>query len=273
MKCHHLMVNVHSWASLEKSIAGLQDEKARGDAFEVFCAAYLKLIPEYCFKSIFSHGHLPKWIIDQLRLTGQKDQGIDLIAVTNDDKIWAIQAKFRSDRSVTVPYRELSTFLGISDRADYRLIISNTNILPPVVQRRSHFGEVLVDRLDALDADFFSRLSVYAQGQKPAPIRPFTPKDHQIRAIQAAVDHFKVEDRGQLIMACGTGKTLTSVWIAEHLKAKATLVMVPSLALMRQTVSVWAKNYKKGPFNYFCICSDDSVADDIKSDYATSNLW
>lgn len=261
------------WEELEKRIAAIPSEKGRGDAFEEFCAAYLRLIPEYRFKDIWLQGRYPRWVIEKLRLTGQKDQGIDLVALTEDGKLWAIQAKFRSDRAATVPYRELSTFLGISDRADYRLIISNTTVLPAVVQNRGRCGEVLADRLDALDADFFKRLDELSQGQKPEPVKPFTPKEHQRIAIQKAVKHFAKEDRGQLIMACGTGKTLASVWIAEHLNSKAVLVMVPSLALMRQTVSVWAKNYKKAPFRYCCICSDDSVAHDIQSDYAVSHLW
>jgi superfamily II DNA or RNA helicase len=59
-------------------------------------------------------------------------------------------------------------------------------------------------------------------------------------------------------MACGTGKTLTALWIKETLKPKTTLVLVPSLNLLAQTLSEWAKN-SLSPWQYLCVCSDDTV--------------
>jgi superfamily II DNA or RNA helicase/uncharacterized protein YjiS (DUF1127 family) len=264
--------DTRSWREIEDSIAGFTEAKKRGDVFEEFCAVYLRLIPEYKIKKVWIQGNLPGRIIKKLNLIGQKDQGIDLVAETDEGKIWAVQAKFRSDRKNQVPYRELSTFLAVSDKADYRLVISNTESLPPIVEKRSNFGEILVDRLDQLDKDFFERFRAYLEDKKVLPEKPFTPKEHQLKAIEVAVKHYDKNDRGQLIMACGTGKTLTSVWIAEKLQSKHILVLVPSLALMRQTVSVWARNYKTAPFNYLCVCSDESVIEDAKSDYAVGKL-
>jgi hypothetical protein len=47
---------------------------------------------------------------------------------------------------------------------------------------------------------------------------------------------FDRADRGQLITACGTGKTLTALFISEKLAADRTLVLVPSLSLLAQTL-------------------------------------
>ena len=63
------------------------------------------------------------------------------------------------------------------------------------------------------------------------PPKPAKPREHQREAIRDVVKGFTKSDRGQLIMACGTGKTLTSLFIKEKLDAERTLVLVPSLSL------------------------------------------
>lgn len=269
----HLISKFNSWGSLEQGISKLPDPKLRGDVFEEFCLAYLKLTPEYQIKSVWIQGNFPSHIIEKLKLSGQKDQGIDLVAETNNGSLWAVQAKFRSDRKNSVSYKELSTFLAVSDRADYRLIISNTEQLPSIIGKRSRCGEALIDHLNVLDEKYFNRLHQFLEVGKPVELKALSPKPHQKDAISASTQHFQANDRGQLIMACGSGKTLTAVWIAEHLCSQKILVMVPSLALMRQTVSVWAENFKSASLNYMCICSDASVAEEAKSDRPVGNLW
>ena len=71
---------------------------------------------------------------------------------------------------------------------------------------------------------------------------------------------FVEEERGQLIMACGTGKTLAAMWIAERLGSTRTLVLVPSLSLLGQTLREWAANTSE-PFEYLVVCSDRTVVD------------
>jgi superfamily II DNA or RNA helicase len=244
----------------------------RGDAFEEFCEVFLRLIPEYNIKNVWLQGALPVHIIKKLKLVGQKDHGIDLVAETIEGEIWAIQAKFRSNRKKNIFYRELSTFLAVTDKASYRLVISNTENLPEIVEKRGNFGGVLAPRLDTLDDEFFYRFNAYIQKRVLMPLQPLIPREHQEKAVQAAAIHFKKNNRGQLIMACGTGKTLTSIWISEKIQAKRILVIVPSLALMRQTVSVWARNYRGSSFKYLCVCSDASVAFESKSDYSIRGL-
>jgi predicted helicase len=64
---------------------------------------------------------------------------------------------------------------------------------------------------------------------------------------------------GQLIMACGTGKTLAAMWIAERLESKRALVLIPSLSLLAQTLREWTAN-ASSPFDYLAVCSDETVA-------------
>ena len=72
-------------------------------------------------------------------------------------------------------------------------------------------------------------------------------------------------------MACGTGKTLISLFIHEKLGSKRTLVLMPSLSLLGQTLSEWAANSKQG-FEFLAICSDQSVTDDDAVVANTSDL-
>ena len=93
----------------------------------------------------------------------------------------------------------------------------------------------------------------------------------QQEAIDAALSHFKKNDRGQLILPCGTGKTLASMWIAEQLRGKNILVMLPSLALLSQTLREWAANTSIKPFHYLCLCSDTTV--DLGNDSPIEHLY
>ena len=65
------------------------------------------------------------------------------------------------------------------------------------------------------------------------------PLPHQRKAVNAVVKGYRTADRGQLMMACGTGKTLAACFLAEKLAARRVLVLVPSLSLLAQTLREW----------------------------------
>ncbi|MCS2698363.1 DEAD/DEAH box helicase family protein [Phocaeicola dorei] len=89
------------------------------------------------------------------------------------------------------------------------------------------------------------------------------PREHQLNAITKAHIHYMADgnDRGKLIMACGTGKTYTSLLIAEQLFGNNGLVlfMVPSIALLGQSLNAWSADAKK-PIKAVCICSDSKAS-------------
>ena len=92
----------------------------------------------------------------------------------------------------------------------------------------------------------------------PQPKQEYDDRQYQIDAVNEVEEKFKTHDRGQLIMACGTGKTFVTLWIKERLKAQSTLVLLPSLSLLGQTMREWTKNCSE-PFEVLCVCSDSSV--------------
>jgi predicted helicase len=79
-----------------------------------------------------------------------------------------------------------------------------------------------------------------------------------VKAIEDVCAGFQSADRGQLIMACGTGKTLVSLWVKERLAAKRTLVLVPSLGLLSQIVNDWTFASRES-FEVLCVCSDQTA--------------
>ncbi|CAG2155386.1 DEAD/DEAH box helicase family protein [Cupriavidus numazuensis] len=89
-------------------------------------------------------------------------------------------------------------------------------------------------------------------------------RPHQREAIDDVLAGFQSHERGQLIMACGTGKTLTTRWIAEDLDAELTLVLVPSISLLDQFAAEWSA-HSSAQFGSLCVCSDETVGSDRHS--------
>lgn len=85
-------------------------------------------------------------------------------------------------------------------------------------------------------------------------------RGHQAEAMDALDRVLSAGPRAQLIMACGTGKTLVGRWYAQRIGAGVTVVVVPSLGLVAQTLSEW-RSAGGWPFEALITCSDPSTAD------------
>lgn len=97
------------------------------------------------------------------------------------------------------------------------------------------------------------------------PPSPPTPRPHQQTALADTLTTLRSHPRAQLVMPCGTGKTLVGAWAARSLDAGRVVVVVPSLALMGQTLTMW---HAAGcaPLRQLAVCSDRTVTDDIRAD-------
>lgn len=109
--------------------------------------------------------------------------------------------------------------------------------------------------------------SVYAPNRPVKLKAKKTARDHQITAIDAVKKGFALADRGKMIMACGTGKTFTSLKIAEEIagSSKQVLFLVPSLSLMSQTIAEWTIE-SAIPLRSYSVCSDVQVGKRKNSD-------
>ncbi|MDC1001894.1 DEAD/DEAH box helicase family protein [Alphaproteobacteria bacterium] len=200
-----------------------------------------------------------------------KDIGIDLVAKLRDEEGYcAVQCKFY-EAEHPISKSDLDSFISASSTNDFtRLMLIDTSTQPIGSNSQSVFDNINQDyiriQLSELEESRIDWSSYISDGT----VRLHSKKelrDHQIKALNAVRDGLAEDDRGKMIMACGTGKTFTSLRIAEELAGagKTVLYMVPSLALMSQTVREW-KNDAKDDFTAFSACSDDKVGKKKASD-------
>ena len=248
------------FAELEQQISALPEAtKVRGDAFEVFAEAYLATQKQFQAEDIWPSAVLPEELKRVLNLP-PVEQGADGIYLSKDGEYGAYQAKFRTGRP-NLTWRELSTFFGVSDKAAERLVFTNSDAISGTAEQRPGFYAVRGTDLDGLEARDFDLILDFLRGKELHYERK-KPLPHQGEAIRNVVSELSAHDRATLIMACGTGKTLVALWVAEELNAKRVLVLVPSLSLVQQTLHEWLKETNWEDVSYCCICSDPSVAND-----------
>jgi superfamily II DNA or RNA helicase len=251
-----LFDNLSSFSELENRIANLP-EIERGDAFEVFAEAYLKTQPLHQVEEIWPERVLPQSLRDMLNIPS--DAGIDGVFKTFSGDFKAYQVKFRSNRDVLSWGSDgLGNFFGQADRVNERVLFTNSVDLSHLASSRVDFYSIRGSDLDSLTLQEFQVIDGWLKtGVKTR--EKLIPRAHQMQAIDAIIEELRVNNRTTAIMACGTGKTLVALNVAAKSGAKTILVLLPSLALIRQTLHDWARNYGWENFNFLCVCSDDTV--------------
>lgn len=256
-----LFKRLSSFAELEFRIAQLATEKERGDAFEVFIEAYLSTDEMAQAEEVWVIGKVPGEIRRQLNLPS-RDYGYDGVFRTKLGELVPYQAKFRSGRT-SLPYAELATFFGISEKADRRVVLTNSIAISAVAESRTSFQTTRGGDFDRLDATQLAAIDAWIDGIAPAPLVR-EPRPHRRAALTDIKQELAAHDRATVVMACGTGKTLVALWATESAQPKRVLVLVPSLNLLRQTLHEWAKWTNWGErFRYLCVCSEPNVAKGI----------
>jgi predicted helicase len=180
-------------------------------------------------------------------------------------KFSAYQVKFRTGRQ-PLTWRELSTFMGLADspKIHSRILLTNCDELPEVLNDRQGFFCIRGSDLERLEAEDFKAIEAWlADAAYRAPKK--TPQPHQTEALDAIVPAFSEHDRVSAIMACGTGKTLVALWAVERMRAARVLVLVPSLALLRQILHEWLHETNLSSLAYLCVCSDLTVKEGLDS--------
>ena len=82
----------------------------------------------------------------------------------------------------------------------------------------------------------------------------------QAEAIEDAVEGLTNHERGRLIMACGTGKTFTSLRIAEQVVADGQRILfaAPTIALVSQARREWLRQTTR-KLRCIVVCSDPTA--------------
>lgn len=233
-----------------------EDSHSKGKAFERFLA-------DWFFQNhpLYRHKFEKVWLWEDWpkpKGVAAQDLGTDLIARDTEGKIYAIQAKFY-DVDSHIKFKDISTFLADSskDYIDHRLLIGTAELAPNArKQLNSQEKPVSTFLLHDFEAWDFAWPKSLASLSKAKIKKPHEARPHQRAAIKDVCAN--LDGRGQLIMACGTGKTLTGQRIAEKLESETTLVLLPSLLLLSGTMNEWLQQTKVG-FHYLPVCSDASV--------------
>jgi predicted helicase len=238
-----------------------KSEREKGTYFELLCIKYFKNEPFYAdlFTEVQTY---TEWAKAQ-GLSG-KDTGIDLVATTKDGELQAIQCKlYDADRKVTKA--EIDSFLSAASKTyfKHRIIVSTThewsdNALATLENQDPPVTKIDLDTLEQSAIDW----SLFAEKKEVVFKKKKELREHQHNALtQVKIGLYDQKlERGKLIMACGTGKTFTSLKIAEECagKGKRVLFLVPSLSLLSQTLTEWTQE-STTPLHSYAVCSDTEV--------------
>ncbi|EJF77837.1 hypothetical protein MCO_00755 [Bartonella sp. DB5-6] len=235
----------------------------RGTSFEKFVIAYLTQDPlqKQEYEKVQTYR-------DWAREHGWDgtDIGIDLVAKIRDEEGYAaIQCKFYSANH-QIKKEDIDSFIAASGKAPFtrRILIDSTEGNWSNNADLTCEGQgVRIQRINLFDLENSQIDWATFESKGEATLKKKEPKkllDHQQEALKAVCEGLQEADRGKLIMACGTGKTFTSLKIAETLagQGKRVLFLVPSLSLMSQTIREWTTDTEI-PLRSFAVCSDTQV--------------
>ncbi|ELX1995035.1 DEAD/DEAH box helicase [Escherichia coli] len=240
-------------------------QRDKGTTFENLCVQYFLHEPKYAelYSDVLSYGGWVSQYGETVGITKKKDDGIDLVAVTKTGEFHAIQCK--NYNQTKIAKKDIDSFLAASDKTYFtlRYIVASTDNWTEEAKNMLRDKAVPVTALSltdleqsALDWSQFDFDPAY----KPVMKAKKQLRPHQTPALEAVKRGLATADRGKLIMACGTGKTFTSLRIAEAVagRGKTVLFLVPSLALLSQTLDEWTQDTLID-LRCFAVCSDSDV--------------
>lgn len=239
-------------------------ERDKGTSFENLMVQYFKTEPFYKqqYAEVLTYAD---WVdrhgVD-LGVSSKKDTGIDLVGITPDGYFHAIQCKnyapdYRLKKS------DIDSFFTASGKSFFsqRVIVTTTehwteNASDSLENQNPPVSRIDLHHLENSVIDW----AQYHEEAQPTLKAQKQLREHQKTALGRTLEGLKTADRGKLIMACGTGKTFTSLKIAEAMagKGKRVLFLVPSLSLLGQTLTEWTQE-SAIPLKSFAVCSDSDV--------------
>jgi len=244
-----------------------QTEREKGTYFEELITLYFKYEPSY--QDLYSNVWTYSDWADIQALT-KRDTGIDLVAQTHGtNEFHAIQCKFYA-ADYRIQKSDIDSFFTASGKKifTHRIIVSTTNNWSDNAEDALQDQNPPVSKVDLHDLENSQIDWSRFQPNTIAVLKPKkTLRPHQISALNSVEHGLQTADRGKLIMACGTGKTFTSLKIAEKLagQGKRVLFLVPSLSLLSQTLTEWTQE-SATPLHSFAVCSDSDVGKKRKSE-------
>jgi predicted helicase len=275
---------------IEKSPAARVNggDRARGTAFEFATRYFLThdsaWVPLFSDVWMWSEKNNPLLTMDASghpHALPRNDTGIDLVARGLDRSLWAIQCKYvGADHRLDMA--DISTFFAAAfarkvERGHLIIVHTGAGLTDTLARKAEQVGTTVIDS-SALNGDFVD----WSAFLPSATVRKYSPRPHQRTAIDDCLQGFEAHDRGKLIMACGTGKTLTALRLAEEMRQRRNekssdlrsrpfrvLFLAPSIALVSQTFRYWT-HQAMDRMAGFVVCSDETANRRGKED---SDTW
>ena len=241
-----------------------QSQRDSGTLFEELMIKYFEHEPKFEseYEAVLTYADWAEKYADELNIPNKKDAGIDLVATTYSGEHHAIQCK-NYVPSHKMAKSDIDSFMSASGKNyfSYRIIIST------VTDWTDNASNMLEDQVPPVTTINLSDLEqsvidwdLYYKNHEIKTVEKYDLRPHQKSSHDAVVKGLANAERGKLILACGTGKTFTSLRIAETMagKGKKVLFLVPSLALLSQTLNEWTQQAKL-PLRNFAVCSDNAI--------------
>ena len=241
-----------------------QDEREKGDRFERVIRYFLKNDPLWSAR--FSN----VWLWKDAPTKKGADYGIDLVAHDiTDDSYWAIQCKCYNDDSV-LDYKTVATFYGatgITDTYKHNMLVTTNVAYSANLEKVASDWNTVRLNLDTI-AESELDFRPFIENRSPKERVLFTLTEDQRQMVDLCKEGFSKNDRGKLIMACGTGKTFTSLRLSEEECGKGALILylAPSIALVSQSMRSWV-NQAVWPMRVAVVCSD------AKASTTEEDIW
>lgn len=248
----------------------IKSNKTNGNLFECFSKYYFMTYPTYysVIDKVYLYNEIPIDVLEKLNLP-TKDKGIDILLKYKSGEIIPVQCKFRSNRDITVSWKDLSTFVGMSfgmnNKINRAIYVTNTyNINKDILKS---------NKIIVIDGYF---LDEYVTGSKFKNIVNISenskikflkrvPYDFQSNIIELTNKHYDENNKGNIELICGSGKTLLSFWIAKEYKN--IVVFVPSLILLSQFFEEWMLEFLSNKINKNYLLIGSRMDTEIKDNY------
>ena len=264
-----LLQGITTWPELKAKLEIFNTSKTyttekntiAGKLFEYFAKYYFKVdaTQSQLYTDVWLYEEIDSLIKEELGLPNI-DKGVDLLLKDTQGRYTVVQCKFKNNEESIVHFGKdkLANTFFWSKKCFGVILFTNVADCTDDIKNEKNFNAIKSDTLLNIDSSVFSAIINYIQSNTPPLVKKHEPQPHQELAIMEVVKHFETNDRGQLILPCGAGKTTTSLWIKESLKSKSTLVLFPSLALLRQFKTEWAEQ-RSEDYIYINICSEKDI--------------
>ncbi|WP_344229270.1 DEAD/DEAH box helicase family protein, partial [Citricoccus alkalitolerans] len=258
---------------LDRLVYSGLSEQEQGRRFERLAKRFLEVEPKYAdqFSDVWLWNEWPG-------RDGKPDTGVDIVAKDRyTGELTGIQAKFYPPEK-KLQKGQIDSFFTQLGKVDFAQgMVVNTSI-----EWSKHAEDALQDQSKPVTTLGINELTdstidwsqfTFENPERLVQSPKKEPRKYQREAIDDVIKGFETDDRGRLIMACGTGKTFTSLKLVEEMVpvGGSVLFLVPSIALLQQTLNEWTAQ-SETRIRAFAVCSDSSVGKNVSEDISAVEI-